>query len=118
MLKIALPAENGILFGHFGGAPEFEVFTLGEDNKVINHETLNPPAHEHGTFPLWLQSLGINVVIASGIGVGAISHFDDMKITVMAGAELKKTDELIKDYCNKTLKLQPTACNHEHHSCH
>ena len=118
MLKIALPTENGVLFGHFGGAPTFDFFTLDEDSQVLSHEILNPPAHEHGAFPKWLQSLGVNLVIASGIGGGALGHFEDMKIQVMAGAEIKKSTDLIKDYCQHALKLQPTTCNHEHHSCH
>jgi predicted Fe-Mo cluster-binding NifX family protein len=117
-MKIAMPVENGILFGHFGGAPKFEVFTLNEENKIVNRELLNPPQHGDCNFAAWLKGFDVNVMIVSGIGQGAINHFQEMKIEVFAGAENKKTEELINDYINNSLKLSEVSCNHDHHKCH
>jgi predicted Fe-Mo cluster-binding NifX family protein len=117
-MKIALPSENGTLFGHFGGAPHFDVFTLDTNQKMVHHEVLNPPPHEHGAFPKWLKSIDVKVVIASGIGQGAIQLFQEYSIQVIAGAQIKKTEELIKDYVGNTLTLMETECNHDHHQCH
>jgi len=117
-MKIAMPSENGLLCGHFGGAPQFEVFTIDNDNKIINHEKLNSPPHENCSTAFWLNELGVNVVIVSGIGQGAVNHFNSMNIKVLAGAEIKNVDDLIKDYFTDTLKLIETTCNHDHHGCH
>ena len=117
-MKIAMPSENGLLFGHFGGAPQFEVFTIDNENNIINHEKLNSPPHENCSTAIWLNELGVNVVIVSGIGQGAINHLNNMNIKILAGAEIKKTDDLLKDFIGNSLKLIETTCNHDHHGCH
>ena len=84
----------------------------------MNHKLHISPPHENCSTANWLHGLGVNVVIVSGIGQGAINHFNDMNIKLFAGAEIKKTEDLVKDYINNSLKLVETTCNHDHQQCH
>ena len=51
----------------------------------MRSETLPAPKHEPGAFPRWLHSLGVQVVIAGGIGQRALVLFAQQGINVVAG---------------------------------
>jgi len=116
--KIAIPVENDKLCEHFGHAPEFYIYQIG-NNKVLKKEKVTPPPHEPGTIPKWLNSLGVTVLLAGGIGQGAIKYFNDFKINVISGCPALKHSELIKSFLNKQLISKNSVCSHNHdHSCH
>jgi len=116
--KIAIPVENDKLCEHFGHAPEFFIYELN-NNKIIKKEKMTPPPHEPGTIPKWLNSLGVTVLLAGGIGQGAIDYFNNFNIEVISGCPAIKHSELIKHFMNEELESKNSVCDHNHdHNCH
>ena len=122
-MKIAIPVENGRLNGHFGGSREFAIVEVDANAKTIVHsETLPAPKHEPGAFPRWLHSLGVQVIIAGGIGQQALTLFAEQGINVVAGPADQTVEALVATYLNGQLTGKPAGCahhghDHDHHDC-
>jgi len=122
-MKIAIPVENGRLNGHFGGSREFAIVEVDANAKTILHsETLPAPKHEPGAFPRWLHSLGVQLIIAGGIGQRALTLFAEQGISVVAGPADQTVEALVATYLNGQLTGKPAGCahhghDHDHHDC-
>ena len=127
-MKIAIPADNGRLHGHFGGAREFALVEIDDDKKlVVSTQILAAPAHKPGLFPLWLRELGVRTVVAGGIGRPALAHFSRYGISVRAGAPGAPLESVVADCLSGKLTGPPQGCdnhgehpshgNYEHHGC-
>jgi len=109
--RIAIPLENGILCSHFGHCQQFAIMDV--ENKVISRELLvTPPPHEPGLLPAWIAERGVTDVISGGMGKRAINLFNQHKINVFVGAQLKSPHELVNDFINGTLEGGANYCNH------
>ncbi len=118
-MKIAIPIENGRLNSHFGGSREFAIVEVDANAKTILHsETLPAPKHEPGAFPRWLHSLGIQVIIAGGIGQRALTLFAEQGINVVAGLADQTVEVLVATYLNGQLTGKPEGCAHHHEHGH
>lgn len=112
-MKIAIPVENGRLNGHFGGSREFAIVEADTNAKsILRSETLPAPKHEPGAFPRWLHSLGVQVIIAGGIGQRALTLFAEQGINVVAGPADEPVEALIAAYLNGQLTGKPEGCAH------
>lgn len=112
-MKIAIPVENGCLNPHFGGSREFAVVEVDVNAKTtLRSETLPAPKHEPGAFPRWLHSLGVEVVIAGGIGQRALVLFAEQGINVVAGQANEPIESLVEAYLNGGLTAKPEGCTH------
>ena len=73
-MRIAIPCEAPSLDSsvsmHFGRTPFFAIVDI-EDGEIVNVEFVRNPFEEHmpGQIPRFLHSLGVNVIIAYGMGV-------------------------------------------------
>ncbi len=110
-LKIAIPMANGKLAPHFGHCEQFGIFYV-ENGKIIKKELVTPPPHEPGVIPRFLNQLGVNKIIAGGMGQRAIQFFNDYGIEVLIGAPVKDGEELVNDFLNGTLELGENVCSH------
>ena len=115
-MKIAIPVENGRLHDHFGGCRQFAVVEVDPEKKT----TLNPavhaaPEHQPGAFPRWLRGLGVDTVIAGGIGRRALAIFAQHGIVVRAGSSGATVEELVAAYLGGQLKTAPDGCEHHEH---
>lgn len=109
--RIAIPLENGILCSHFGHCQQFAI--IDAENKSISKETLiTPPPHEPGLLPGWLAEKGVTDVIAGGMGQRAINLFNEQKINVFVGAQIKSPGELASDLLNNSLVAGANYCDH------
>lgn len=116
-MKIAIPHENGRLHGHFGGCREFALVEVDPHNKVTLRTDIVPaPEHQPGLFPRWLRELGVEVVIAGGIGHRALANFAHHGISVRAGLPEAALTELVTAYLDGRLTDTPAGC--EHHGGH
>jgi Mrp family chromosome partitioning ATPase/predicted Fe-Mo cluster-binding NifX family protein len=114
-MKIAIPVENGRLNAHFGGSREFAIVEVDTNAKTILHsETLPAPKHEPGAFPRWLHSLGVQVIIAGGIGQRALTLFDQQGINVVAGQPNELSGKLVEAYLSGGVTAKPEGCAHDH----
>ncbi|MHC1763710.1 MAG: NifB/NifX family molybdenum-iron cluster-binding protein [Verrucomicrobiia bacterium] len=117
-MKIALPAENGRLHGHFGGCREFAVVEVDPTmQRIVHSEVLPAPEHQPGLFPRWLRAKGVQVVVAGGIGHRALANFAQHGITVFAGLAGSPVEALVADFLAGRLTEPPAGCDHhgDHH---
>ena len=110
-MKFAIPLAEGRLTAHFGHCKEFAVIDV-EDKKIVKKEILEPPPHEPGVLPKWLNELGTNIVIAGGMGQRAIGLFDQAGINVITGAPLLEPEDLVKSYLDNELVTGKNVCDH------
>lgn len=116
-MKFAIPMADGKLTAHFGHCKEFALIDV-EGNEIRNKKMLEPPPHEPGALPKWLDDLGTHVVIAGGMGHRAIDLFNQVGITVVTGAPPEKPETLINNYLNGTLTSETNLCDGGgHHQC-
>jgi predicted Fe-Mo cluster-binding NifX family protein len=119
-MKIAIPVENGRLHSHFGGCRDFALVEVDADQKLaLRTEIVSAPEHRPGLFPRWLRELGVQVVIAGGIGGRALAHFAEHGISVRAGVDHSAVEPLIAAYLSGQLTASPEHCDHHgHHRLH
>ena len=110
-MKFAIPLAEGKLTAHFGHCKEFAVIDV-EENQIENKEILVPPPHEPGVLPGWLHEMGVNVIIAGGMGHKAIDLFRQNGINVITGAPSLEPEALIASYLDKTLVTGGNLCDH------
>ncbi|MCR5313681.1 MAG: DUF134 domain-containing protein [Bacteroidaceae bacterium] len=119
--KIAIPTAQGVLFPHFGKAPQVTVVTV-TDGKVSDTQVFDGPAHEHGAMPRMIAKLECTDVICGGAGDAAIQMLNQMGIQVHAGAPQLAVEDIMLKYLNGTIEYGDGRCNHEgcggHHHHH
>jgi predicted Fe-Mo cluster-binding NifX family protein len=109
--RIAIPLENGTLCSHFGHCQQFAI--VDTENYTISGRTLvTPPPHEPGLLPAWLAEKGVTDVIAGGMGQRAIDLFNQQKINVFVGAQIKSHEDLVNDLLNNSLAAGANYCDH------
>jgi predicted Fe-Mo cluster-binding NifX family protein len=112
-MKIAIPVQDGRLHDHFGGCRHFAVVEIDSEKKSpIATDILATPEHQPGAFPRWLRGLGVDTVIAGGIGRRALAIFAQHGIVVRAGSSGAKVEELVAAYLGGQLKTAPDGCEH------
>lgn len=62
--------------------------------------------------PAWLAKKGVTDVIAGGMGQKAINLFNQQKINVFVGAQLKGYNELARDLSLDRLAEGANHCDH------
>jgi len=112
-MRIAIPVTEGRLSSHFGHCEQFTIIEVDDDSKTTTKtEMLTPPAHEPGVLPRWLHNLGVNLIIAGGMGQKARQLFEENNVDVVVGAPDNTPEQLVKDYLLGNLKCGPNVCNH------
>ena len=113
-MKIAVASENQNVSVDFGHCENFNVFDI-QDNKIVNVELIANPGHKPGFLPVFLNELGVNLVISGGMGAGAIEIFNEKKIDVITGAK-GNVVEVVNQFLLGNLVSTGSVChNHEHH---
>jgi len=110
-MKIAIPTLNNQLTAHFGHCERFAIVHV-EDNKVVKEHYINPPVHQPGVYPRFLASLGVDVIIAGGMGQRAIELFHQNDIKVFMGVQVGTPTKLVEDYLNQKLQTGQNLCDH------
>jgi predicted Fe-Mo cluster-binding NifX family protein/MinD-like ATPase involved in chromosome partitioning or flagellar assembly len=111
VMKIAIPLAEGRLTAHFGHAAEFAIIHV-ENQEIKKKELLPPPPHEPGVLPRWLHELGVDVIIAGGMGQRALALFGENGIKVVTGAASLSPEELVGQYLTNTLVTGENVCDH------
>jgi ATP-binding protein involved in chromosome partitioning len=110
-MRFAVPLANGVLCGHFGHCQQF-VIVDAQDGRISAMTCHTSPPHEPGALPRWLGELGVNVVIAGGMGRRALGLFNERGIQVMVGATSAAPEELVADYLAGILRVGHNLCDH------
>ena len=85
MMKIAIAAQGKQVSEHFGHCEGFAIYST-EAGKIVKQEFLPNPGHKPGLLPNLLNDNGVKVIIAGGMGGGAIDIFNEKGIDVITGA--------------------------------
>ncbi len=112
-MKIAIPLHEGKLSQHFGHCEVFAVIDTDSNNGgKLKRQDATPPSHEPGVLPKWLAGIGVNVIIAGGMGQRAQQLFNQNQIEVVVGAPIDTPENLVSAYLNKTLQSGENICDH------
>jgi len=110
-MKIAIPVVGNKLCAHFGHSEKFAIFDV-QKGKIINKTLIIPPPHEPGVLPRWLGEMGVEVIIAGGMGQKALALLMERGIKVITGAPSLSSEELVDQYLKNTLVSGPNVCEH------
>ena len=112
-MKIAVPAMGHDVARHFGHCENFIFFDV-EDNKIVNENSVPNPGHKPGFLPNFLADMGAEVIIAGGMGGGAVDIFNERNVEVVVGAE-GDARAAVESYLRGELKTTGEVCHqHEH----
>jgi len=120
-MKIAVAKSGEVISEHFGHSEGFEIFEVVE--KTISPSSfLSSPVHEHGSLPKFLVDQHVDVLIAGGLGQGAVTKLSDAGIDVVRGITGNPT-EAVKKFVDGVLESTGTPCSghgdhNEHHHGH
>ena len=110
-MKIAVAVENGMVCGHFGHSPSFSFYEV-QDGKIISSENIQSPGAGHGILPDFIASHGANVVIAGGMGAGAVNGCNARDMQVVTGVA-GNPDEAVLLFIKGELVSSSSVCSHQ-----
>jgi len=110
-MKIAVPTADGKLAMHFGHCEKFAIVEI-ENGEMVKTEEAVPPPHEPGVLPKWLRELGVNVIIAGGMGLRAQELFKINDIEVNVGSPAESVEQLVYSYLKGVLVTGENLCDH------
>lgn len=84
-MKIAVAAMGEQVSGHFGHCENFNIYEA-ENGKIVSAEAVPNPGHRPGFLPNFLADRGVEVIIAGGMGGGAVEIFNERGVEVVVGA--------------------------------
>lgn len=120
-MKIALPVKkNNKIDDHFGHCEFYQVYSLSENNEITDIQTIKS---EQGcgcksNIASTLAGLGVGVMLAGGIGGGAINVLNNHGIKVIRGCQ-GMAEEAVKNYLSGKITDSGENCRqHEHHHDH
>ena len=118
-MKIAVPVtkENQI-DSHFGHCESYGVFTISDNNEISDIKSMESPqgCGCKSDIASVLAADGVTVMLAGGIGGGAINVLNNSGIDVVRGCSGDAT-EIVKQYVSGLVKDSGSSC-HAHESHH
>ena len=113
-MKIAVPYENGAVFGHFGHTAQFKIYTA-ENGVLTDARVLPTNGSGHSVLAGFLTAAGVDTLICGGIGAGAKQALAAANITVYGGVS-GAADAAVVALLSGTLAYDPNArCDHHDH---
>jgi len=117
-MKIAVPVkQNNQIDEHFGHCDFYSVFTISENNEIADIHTITS---EQGcgcksNIANILSDNGVTIMLAGGIGNGAINVLNKTGIEVVRGCS-GNAPELVKRFVEGTITDNGVSCQqHELH---
>ncbi|MFA6403969.1 MAG: NifB/NifX family molybdenum-iron cluster-binding protein [Salinivirgaceae bacterium] len=117
-MKIAVPVtRNNQIDDHFGHCEFYNVFTISATNEIVEVQTIKS---EQGcgcksNIASTLAQNGVTIMLAGGIGGGAINVLNNAGINVVRGCS-GKPDENVKHYLSGSISDSGESCkSHEGH---
>jgi predicted Fe-Mo cluster-binding NifX family protein len=121
MKTIAIPVKrNNQIDDHFGHCEYYGIYTISDNKEIQAQEILQSP---HGcgcksNIAATLAQKGVSVMLAGGIGSGAINVLNQAGIVVIRGCR-GNAEEIIQQYALGNIQDNGESClQHEHHHGH
>ncbi len=118
-MKIAIPDNYGEVNPHFGQSQSFAIIEINASSQIVNMESISAAAlqHNHAGLAGLLKDRGVEVLIAGGIGPGAIQGLELQGIQVLFGAAGSVKD-VAESFAKGEFVSTGSVCNHHHHAGH
>ncbi len=110
-MRIAISTDGLNVASHFGRCPEYTIVDA-EDGKLVKKETIGNPGHEPGFLPKYLSDMGVNCIIAGGMGPRAQGFFSQYNIETVIGV-VGPIDKVIDDFMKGELITGESQCDHD-----
>ena len=107
-MKVAISTDNNYVSAHFGRCPHFTIVQI-DGQKIVEKETIDNPGHQPAFLPEYLSDLGVNCIIAGGMGRRATALFSEKGIQTIVGVS-GSIDEVIEKLVQGTLKGGESLC--------
>lgn len=117
-MRIAIPYYEGLIFQHFGHAPQFKVYEI-ENRQILMEMVVESQGSGHTAVAQFLASMDVRVVICGNIGAHAMQALHDEGI-VFYGGVAGSADDAIATLVSGSLaydpdiKYVPHVHDHEH----
>jgi len=118
MKKIAVPVtSNDLIDEHFGHCEYYNVYTISDSNEIVDIQKIRS---EQGCWcksniAFTLAQSGVSIMLAGGIGSGAVNVLNDAGIEVIRGCSGNST-EIVKQFVQGLVNDNGSVCQkHEHH---
>ena len=111
-MRIAIATENRAVCQHFGHCPEYTIYTI-EGNEIRKTEVIPNPGHRPNFLPGYLHQLGVDVIIAGGMGPKAQKLFEESGIEAILGVA-GLTKRVVDQYVAGALQAGTSMCEHGH----
>jgi predicted Fe-Mo cluster-binding NifX family protein len=125
-MKIAVPVTSDkYIDSHFGHCESYGVYTVSEKNEITEVKTLKSPegCGCKSDIAAVLAADGVKVLLAGGIGGGAINVLNNNGIEVIRGCS-GKAEDVVRLYIKGSISDSGSSCDHhikDHHhgdNCH
>jgi len=115
-MKLAISTEGNKVSAHFGRCPTYTIVEINE-GQVEKKEQIENPGHSPGFLPNYLSDMGVDCVIAGGMGSRAQSLFRQKNIEPLIGVQ-GAIDEVIDKFINQELEKGEDLCDHRKGKAH
>jgi len=107
-MRVAISTDGDFVSEHFGRCPSFTLIDI-ENGKIIKKTQVANPGHEPGAIPQFLHHKGVNCIVAGGMGMRAVSFFQEYGIRTVVGISGKISD-VLEQLEKGTLKGGESLC--------
>jgi predicted Fe-Mo cluster-binding NifX family protein len=118
-MKIAVPVTlDNQIDSHFGHCESYGVFSISEKNDIVEIKSVESPqgCGCKSDIASILASDGVTIMLAGGIGAGAINVLNNSGIEVIRGCSGNAT-EVVKLYLSGSVEDSGSSC-HQHETHH
>lgn len=122
-MKLALPTRGTEVDGHFGHCEMYTIFSVDENNKIVNSEILPSPqgCGCKSNIASVLREKGVSVMLAGNMGDGALNVLRHQGIEVYRGCS-GDVRQVAEAFLQGSVDDSGIGCNHhghngEGHSC-
>lgn len=112
-MKIAVASVGTEVGGHFGHCEHFRIYETAEGS-ITGEELVPNPEHQPGFLPNFLGDMGVETVIAGGMGAHAVSLFQQRNIRIVTGVQ-GDARTAVEQYLRGELQSTGAVCQEHHH---
>jgi predicted Fe-Mo cluster-binding NifX family protein len=125
-MKIVISTDSGQVSAHFGRCPEFTLVDI-VDCEAKDKNTIPNPGHSPGYLPRYFHDMGVEAIVAGGMGMRAQELFREFGIEAIAGVtgsiedvieklaagELEGGESLCRPGAGRGYGVEKDECDHE-----
>lgn len=116
-MKIAIPVHGSTIEDHFGQSEAFRIYTIGNENTVIDVVDFKAPIGCGCKSNLAgdLKQMNVSILLAGNMGPGAVNALNMHGIKVLRGCH-GDADQTLRDFLSGKLTDSGDCCEHDHHA--